>query len=144
MKYLVRGILLLILIGTGGLFFLGQQSQSGAPAGLASGLLTPCPSSPNCISSESNTAAEQRVDPLPVAAWSQLPAIIESMGGTVTKQDGDYLAAEFTSSLFRFVDDVEFRLDADAVQVRSASRAGYSDAGVNAERVTALRALLAQ
>ena len=144
MKYLVRGIILLIIIGTGGLFFLGQQSQGGKPAGLVNGLLSPCPASPNCTSSESGTAAEKKVEPLPATAWSQLPNAIESMGGTVTQQTGDYLAAEFTSSLFSFVDDVEFRLDANAVQVRSASRVGYSDAGVNAERVTALRALLAQ
>jgi len=144
MKYLIRGIILLIIFGIGGLFFLGQQSQGGKPAGLAAGVLTPCPSSPNCASSENGTATEKKVEPLPANAWNQLPSVVESMGGTVTQQTGDYLAAEFTSSLFRFVDDMEFRLTDDAVHVRSASRVGHSDAGVNAERVTALRALLAQ
>jgi uncharacterized protein (DUF1499 family) len=52
-----------------------------------------------------------------------------------------YLHAEFTSALFRFVDDVEFLLDdgTKTIHVRSASRVGYSDLGVNRRRVEAIR-----
>ena len=61
------------------------------------------------------------------------------MGGAVTTQEEEYIAAEFTSASFGFVDDVEFRLAEEAVHVRSASRVGYSDRGVNADRVAELR-----
>ena len=59
----------------------------------------------------------------------------------VVRQDERYLHAEFTSALFRFVDDVELLLDADAgvVHVRSASRIRYSDMGANRRRVEAIR-----
>ena len=50
-----------------------------------------------------------------------------------------YLHAEFTTPVFRFVDDVEFLLAADAIHVRSASRLGWSDFGVNRRRVERLR-----
>ena len=48
--------------------------------------------------------------------------------------------AEFTSVIFRFVDDVEFLLDADSlsIHVRSASRVGYSDLGANRARALAI------
>jgi uncharacterized protein (DUF1499 family) len=56
----------------------------------------------------------------------------------------DYMRAEFTSSIMGFVDDVEFYLDRDAdrIQVRSASRLGESDLGVNRKRIEAIRATL--
>lgn len=139
MKRVMIGVFVLILLGVGGLLFLGQQSQGGAPAGLVQERLAPCPSSPNCVSSEPNTEEEKRVDPLPIVVWAQLPEAIVAMGGTVTKQDDTYVAAEFTSDTFSFVDDVELRLADDAVHVRSASRVGYSDRGVNRARVAALR-----
>ncbi len=58
----------------------------------------------------------------------------------ITAQKG-YIHAEFTSFLFRFVDDVEFVLDegSKTIHVRSASRVGYSDLGVNRKRVEAIR-----
>jgi len=56
-------------------------------------------------------------------------------------EEGDYLHAEARSLLFRFVDDVEFLFDADkqVIHVRSASRTGYSDLGVNRRRVERIR-----
>jgi uncharacterized protein (DUF1499 family) len=58
----------------------------------------------------------------------------------VTQRD-DYLHAEFTTPLLRFVDDVEFLADpaAGVIHVRSASRVGYSDLGVNRRRVRRIR-----
>jgi uncharacterized protein (DUF1499 family) len=52
-----------------------------------------------------------------------------------------YLRAEFTSAFFRFVDDVEFLLGSEtkAIHVRSASRVGCSDFGVNRRRVEEIR-----
>ena len=64
---------------------------------------------------------------------------------TVIREDAEYLHAQFRSRLLGFVDDVEFAYDAAAAafQVRSASRLGYGDFGVNRRRVEAIRALLA-
>lgn len=139
-KKVMIGVLVLVLLGMGGFVYLGQRSQSGAAPGLVQGRLAPCPSSPNCVSSEQDAAEDKKVDPLPVAVWTQLPAVIVEMGGIVTKQGDAYVAAEFTSDTFGFVDDVELRRGDDAVHVRSASRVGYSDRGVNRTRVAALRA----
>jgi len=59
----------------------------------------------------------------------------------VVRVERDYIHAEFTSALFRFVDDVEFYLDeaAKTVHMRSASRIGYSDLGVNRKRMETIR-----
>ena len=142
MKTVLIGIVVLLVLGIGLFFFLGQKSQGGTAPGLANGRLAQCPSSPNCVSSEGGTPEKKRVDPLPVSAWAQLPAVIADMGGVVTRQEDNYVAAEFTSKTFKFVDDVEFRLAKDAVHVRSASRVGYSDRGVNYARVATLRETL--
>ena len=62
----------------------------------------------------------------------------------VTVREAHYLRAEFTSRVLRFVDDVEFWLgEAGLIHVRSASRLGHSDFGVNRARVEHLRAALA-
>ncbi|MEL6829813.1 MAG: DUF1499 domain-containing protein [Pseudomonadota bacterium] len=141
-KYVLYAIAALIVLGIGGFFYLGVQSQNGEAPGLTDGTLTACPESPNCVSSEAGTESEKRVDAFALEAWAELPSVIEQMGGVVTVQEDGYLAAEFTSSLFRFVDDTEFRRAGDVVHVRSGSRVGRSDAGVNAQRIADLRARL--
>jgi len=66
---------------------------------------------------------------------------IFDMGGVITSESSDYISATFMSSLFKFVDDVELRPGAAGeVHIRSASRVGYSDRGVNRKRVDAIRA----
>ena|SRR6056297_94864 len=139
MKTFIVIVLLLLMVVVGGLFYLGKKSTGGTAAGLHSGQLSACPSSPNCVSSEANTLQDQQVDPLPLSAWQQIPTVAEELGGTVTRSESNYIAAEFASSRFKFTDDVEFRRADDAVHVRSASRVGYSDMGVNAERIATLR-----
>jgi uncharacterized protein (DUF1499 family) len=122
-----------------------------ANLGLQSGQLAPCPSSPNCVSSFSQDA-EHKVEPLtynstPAVAMTNLKQAIESLGKTkiITETD-NYLYAEFTSSLMGFVDDVEFLLDegAKVIHVRSASRLGQSDLGVNRKRIETIRTQLNQ
>jgi len=122
---------------------LGQSSKSGQPPGLVSGALAPCPDKPNCVSSEAGEAADHQIAPLDYtgtdaeAAWSRIQQVIEKLGGKITLASDTYLAATFTSSVFRFVDDVECRLDPakHQIQIRSASRVGHSDLGVNRKRV---------
>ena len=122
------------------------QSVRPANLGTHDGKLGPCPSSPNCVSSQSSDDAH-RISPLtysgPAAdAMKKLTVVIQTFPRTsvITVSDS-YLYAEFTSTLFRFVDDVEFVIDDDAkvIHVRSASRMGYSDLGVNRKRVEEIR-----
>ena len=108
--------------------------------------LSPCPPSPNCVSSFASDA-EHKISPYPVTGppekfWTQLKHVLNGMERVhiVTDQE-HYLHAEFTSRWFRFVDDVEFLLDAKTktLHFRSASRTGYGDMGVNRERMEIIR-----
>ncbi len=116
--------------------------------GVQNGKLAPCPISPNCVSSQSQDSSHA-IEPLrysnPEEAFHQLKETIAALPEVqiITESDS-YLYAEFTSALMGFVDDVEFYLDkdADAIQVRSASRLGESDLGVNRKRIESIRATL--
>jgi len=80
------------------------------------------------------------------ATLAKIKAIVDSMDGAkVIKSEPGYLYAQFTSKLMKFVDDVEFWFDpaANAIQVRSASRVGRGDLGVNRKRIEAVRSALA-
>jgi len=108
--------------------------------------LTPCPSSPNCVSSLSEDR-KHFIEPLRYTgsleeARQRLCEILEKTNcARVTLSEADYIRAEFRSRIFRFVDDMEF-LFADqenTIHVKSASRIGYSDLGVNRKRVERIR-----
>jgi uncharacterized protein (DUF1499 family) len=128
---------------------LGRSSQEGEALGRQEGLLAHCPDKPNCVCSEFEEDAEHYLAPLryvgrsPRQAWSDLVAVIEELGGEVVTSDGNYLAATFSSALFGFVDDVECRLDplTETIHIRSASRVGHSDMGVNQKRVAEMTRL---
>jgi uncharacterized protein (DUF1499 family) len=116
------------------------------PAGLVQGRLADCPRSPNCVSSEA-VDDRHRVEPLRYAgsaeeARSRLLEILGRLPRTrVVTQSEHYVHAEAQSRWFRFIDDIEFLIDpaAGLIHVRSAARVGYSDAGVNRERVERIR-----
>ncbi len=115
---------------------------------IARGQLAPCPSSPNCVSSLASDEGH-RIAPLviPGDAATQMAALLAVVGDMprteIQAQTDNYLWVVFTSRLLRFRDDVEFLLGpGGAVQVRSASRLGYSDLGVNRARVETIRARL--
>ncbi|MFO8038585.1 MAG: DUF1499 domain-containing protein [Sodalinema sp.] len=118
--------------------------------GVTSGELAPCPSSPNCVSSQSSDL-EHKTAPLPIQespnqAIQRLQEILEAQDNAeIITAEPDYLYAEFTSNIMGFVDDVEFWADTDenVIQVRSASRLGESDLGVNRQRVESIRAKFA-
>ena len=118
--------------------------------GVTDGKLLACPDSPNCVSSQS-TDAEHKIAPLtytgePAKALADLKAVIENMPRTkIITAEGNYIYAEFTSAFMGYVDDVEFYLNTDKgiIEVRSASRLGKSDLGVNRDRVEAIRAQMA-
>jgi uncharacterized protein (DUF1499 family) len=112
--------------------------------------LTPCPASPNCVCT-TNTDAEHGIAPLPYsssrdAAMAALKGVVQGMERTaIVVESADYLHVEFTSKLMGYVDDVEFYFGPQGpeIQVRSASRLGKSDLGVNRKRVEEIRQKLA-
>ncbi|UCE64058.1 MAG: DUF1499 domain-containing protein [Nitrospirota bacterium] len=114
--------------------------------GISQGKFSPCPDSPNCVSSQSPDPSHF-VEPLSYTdsqtdAKARLLKLIESMPRTqIISNTDNYIHAEFTSLIFRFVDDVEFLFDPDQnlIQVRSGSRVGYSDLGMNRKRIEAIR-----
>jgi uncharacterized protein (DUF1499 family) len=115
--------------------------------GLMDSRLSPCPNTPNCVNSEDKSKASF-IAPLLInetsdSAWQRVKKVIESSGGSIQAVEQTYLWATFTTKWLRFVDDVELRMDADSqvIHVRSASRVGRSDLGVNRERVEQLRSL---
>ncbi|GKS57121.1 hypothetical protein YTPLAS18_06480 [Nitrospira sp.] len=114
--------------------------------GLINGNLKPCPSSPNCVSTQAEDD-QHRIQPyryrrdraLAIDALKQ--AVGSMRGARLAEEHDSYLRFEFTSRWFRFVDDVEFLFDdrTHTVQFRSASRTGYSDLGVNRKRMEDIR-----
>lgn len=115
----------------------------------ADGSLRPCPSSPNCVCSD-DPRPSHHVEPLRLAApaaeaWAAAATEIGAWPRTrIVSRSGERLHAECRSALFGFVDDVELVLRAKLgeIAVRSASRVGFGDLGVNRRRVEALRAAL--
>ena len=119
--------------------------------GVKDSRLAPCPSSPNCVSSDDADAAHQ-VAPFQLAlpageAWSVVHSTVAGLPRTtIVTQTDNYLHAECSSALFGFVDDLELHLrpEQNLIAVRSAARLGRSDFGVNRKRVENLRSLLRQ
>lgn len=121
--------------------------------GVQNGRLAPCPSSPNCVSSDAATDdVTHYVAPLtfsgsPEQAWQAAQGAVQKLPRTeiITESPG-YLHAESTSALMGFVDDLELELRPNdgVIAVRSASRLGYGDMGVNRTRVEKVRGILAE
>ncbi|MEE9424559.1 MAG: DUF1499 domain-containing protein [Methylococcales bacterium] len=109
--------------------------------------LPPCPNSPNCVSStdtdESHTIAALNFEgSTPEKAMQSLHQVLLSITEKVqVGEDGLTVHAEFKSAVFGFIDDVDAVLNADqqCIEIRSASRTGYSDFGVNRRRVESIR-----
>ena len=113
--------------------------------GPSEGRLAPCPDSPNCVSSF-ETDDEHGIEPLQFngsteAAKTRIKEAVAAMPRTtLITEEERYLHFEFRSMIFRFVDDVEFLFEEDGtVHLRSASRVGYSDLGVNRKRIEEIR-----
>lgn len=132
------------MIGVVGLAWLSLAGRRPDNLGVRDGRLAPCPGAPNCVCSQADDA--HHVAPL---AWradvdpsARLQEILADWPRTtIVTADDDYLHVECRSALFGFVDDLEILIDraAQAIHVRSASRVGHSDLGVNRRRVERLR-----
>ncbi|MCC6160204.1 MAG: DUF1499 domain-containing protein [Deltaproteobacteria bacterium] len=128
------------------LWGLGLVVVALAVGGVKSGRLAACPRSPNCVCSQderqSHAVAPLRYEDDFESAMARLIEVIRSMHRTaIVRREGPYLHATFTTRIFRWVDDVEFLFDdaAKLLHVRSASREGWSDLGVNRRRVEEIR-----
>lgn len=150
LRTLARRILLPLAVVLAGVIAGGQMGlfAGSRPTGLGvhEGRLKPPPSTPNCVNSQS-VDGYSKIAPLAYtgdgkAALARLIALIATLPtARVVEVRPDYLYAEFTSKWMGFVDDVEFYLDekAGVIHVRSASRLGRKDFGVNRERVEGIR-----
>lgn len=144
MKYIT--ISLIVIAVSSMILLAGCSSKTPDNLGYNDGQFAPCPDSPNCVSSQ---ASDERHAIAPIKAHGSeskvmvdLTNTIEAMfGGKVVETDGPYLRAEFTSNVMRFTDDLECYYDEarGVIEIRSASRVGYSDLNANRNRVEELR-----
>ena len=147
--YFIAAVLALLLLA-GRLGWLAGQPPTGL--GVQDGKLKRPSRTPNSVSSQADLwpgpmSESARIDPLtvkgsPQASLQQIKALAAQMpGARVVDSRDDYLYLQFTTRVLGFVDDVEFWAapDAKVIQVRSASRVGRKDFGVNRARIEALR-----
>jgi len=133
-------------------FILGIMSKQGKAPGLIDGDLTNCSDKPNCVCSGQKEGDSHYIAPIvlvhnsPSDALVVLKEIVGKMGGTIQSEKENYLAATFSSTLFGFVDDLEIKIDREhqLIHIRSSSRVGHNDMGINKKRVTLLKELYQQ
>ena len=111
--------------------------------GVRDGRLAPCKRSPNCVSSQADSSdSEHYIAPIR-GSIAAARGVIKSLPRTkIIEENENYLYAEFRTPLLRYVDDVELFFDGQLLQVRSCSRLGRRDFGVNRKRIEALRMLI--
>jgi len=122
----------------------GMPENNVDPASVTE--LDRCPSSPNCVSSadtgDSHYIAPITIDGDPDAAWQALKDILTADRSIKITASGEhYIRAEATTRILRFTDDLEFLLKGEErrIDMRSASRVGYSDLGKNRKRMEGIR-----
>lgn len=133
------------------IFILSGCTEVMPKLGIENGKLQQCPTTANCVSSQ---AADQGhyIEPLSFTGTQQqaidhLSNVLQKFDrATIIDKSENYIRAEFVSKVFRFVDDVEFLIKETEskkliIDVRSASRVGRSDFGINRKRVEKIRDL---
>lgn len=144
-RWLFRILAVLFL----GLLIWSCSGNTPSNLGVSNSKMATCPSSPNCFSSDAQDK-DHYVKPFQLAmsasqAWRGTKEVVSKLPRTrIVSEKADYLHAECRSALFGFVDDLELNLrpSEGIIAVRSASRLGYSDFGVNRKRIEALRTSL--
>ncbi len=139
-------IAVVIMLSLSACAYLPQPHETGLTA---TGTLRPCPSQPHCVSSL-DSDPDRYVAPLhggvdPRATWQHAITLLTGLPrARVAELTDTYARVEVTSRLMRFVDDIELRLRPTdgTIDVRSSSRIGWWDGGVNRSRVEWLRAAL--
>lgn len=145
-RALTRSCTLVILAGCAG----SPATPDGStPTGDHTSRLAPCPALPNCVLSDAanpvHAIAPIRLTGDPAETWVALLAHLESDSQyTIVERSDDYVRAEARTRVVGFVDDVEFLLREarGEIAVRSASRVGLFDLGVNRIRIEGVRRAL--
>ncbi len=146
--FLVASILIIALLLR--LSGYATDSKKLTPTSMVDGLLAKCPNTPNCVSSELHEDDKHSVRAITLSRhltespWPLVKETVEVMGGTLVDEQDTYLSAQFSSKIFKFVDDFEVRWDQPAglLHIRSASRVGYSDLGENKRRIAEFKSRL--
>jgi len=143
-----------VVVGQMGLL----QGRPPSNPGVRDGRLKPPSKTPNSVSSQARLHLDHpmrehaQIDPLALrdgdgpGTLSKLKAVVQEMpGAKVVRSQPDYLYVQFTTRWMKYVDDAEFWFDpvAQVIQLRSSSRVGGKDYGVNRRRIEAIRARLA-
>lgn len=143
----LRKVFVLTLMSIATLTVLAMTASRPNNLGVRQGKLAPVPDSPNCVSTMTDKQSHF-IEPIDVSSIEQplekLKQVIEAEfpRAKMCFAEDSYLYYEFTSLIFRFVDDVEFVLIDDVLHFRSASRVGFSDMGANRKRMEKIRAEL--
>ncbi|MDX2505111.1 MAG: DUF1499 domain-containing protein [Gammaproteobacteria bacterium] len=143
MKIIIIALVIVTLLLLLRFVIAGQLSKKEQAPGVINGQLLPCPDKPNCINTEYPESTAHYMPPLdyPAAKTDLLMSLAKNtileMGGKIINEDNNYLSATFTSRVFRFVDDFEIKINSSTqkLHIRSASRVGHSDFGINKKRV---------
>lgn len=137
---IMSGVLLCVF------FMIGCSGTRPSALGLKTGSLAPCPEKPNCVTSMS-ADSKHLIEPFSYTTTKSMAfqalkrLLLTQERTTVVEETDNYLYVEFKTRCFRFVDDVEFYFPEDEllIHVRSASRLGYSDMGLNRKRMEGIR-----
>jgi uncharacterized protein (DUF1499 family) len=149
MKSLAMIVVGLVLVGFLAyvvMAFLSQKQPDNL--GLQNGQLKPCPDSPNCVCSESHSQSDAQhfIEAIKgnKQTWVKLKQTIIEQGGHIQTESSDYMHITFSTAVFHYVDDVEARFDRaqHVIHLRSASRIGRSDFGVNRQRIKRIKKAL--
>ncbi len=147
----VAFLVVVAALGFGGrLFFLGKKSQETPTneLGHEAGHLKACGEKPNCVSSQADPDSRFYIEPIKGSnievLWDNLHMLLKEMGYKEESATSNYLHYTDTSKVFKFVDDIEFLLQKDegVIELRSRSRVGYSDMGVNRKRLEKIKTML--
>ena len=127
-------------------FILGYYSKSKEAPALINNQLSKCPDTKNCCNTEFKEQSSHYVPAIKIVNKTKVPisilkTIIQNMNGEIKIEKDNYLSAIFSSSIFGFIDDLEIRIDREnnLIHLRSASRVGRSDLGVNKKRILLIK-----
>jgi len=122
----------------------GCSALPQTPPGVYQGQLAPCPPSDNCVTSDRRDAAHY----LPAWKTNQTTEQVKLKLMTILQQQPNiqvishsevYIHGQYRSDWFGFIDDLEFLIEENAVQIRSASQLGYSDFGANKKHLLIIK-----
>ena len=147
MKIIIYFITALAAFYLGSFLYMARDSKTPRVTGLVNGKLRSCPGTPNCVLSEEKDKPSY-IEPFrftrdAAEAWKKAKKAVVTLGGTIQNESEGYLWATFETKFWHFTDDLELRLDAPGklIHVRSASRVGKGDMGMNRKRVEDLRSI---